>query len=437
MPRPRNAIPTYRQHRQSGQAVVTLRLPDGRRRDVLLGPYGSEVSQAEYQRVLAEWRAAGGGAGTPSGLTVNELLVAYWRHVESYYRDPDGRPTSERHCLRAALRPVRELYGYHPAAEFGPIALKAVRDRLVAAGGSRGTVNKHVHRIKRAFRWAVAQELVPASVYHGLQAVAGLARGRSPARETEPVKPVPEPVVAAVLPFVLPPVAAMVELQRLTGMRPGEVCRVRACDVDVSGAVWLYRPARHKTQHLGRERVIPIGPRAQAVLKPFLTLSTQAYLFSPVRADEEWRAAKRAARRTKVYPSEHGRRKGGAPRRLGERYATRQYAQAVERGCDRAFPPPADLARGQVPGGRGRPRWETPAEWRARLGEQKWAELAAWRRGHRWHPNQLRHTHATEVRRRFGLEAAQVVLGHTHANVTQLYAQRDLALALKVAAAVG
>ena len=28
-----------------------------------------------------------------------------------------------------------------------------------------------------------------------------------------------------------------------------------------------------------------------------------------------------------------------------------------------------------------------------------------------WHPNQLRHTHGTAVRGRFGLEAAQVALG--------------------------
>ncbi len=41
----RNAIPTYRLHRQSGQGVVTL--PDGlgSRRDVLLGSYGTRESR--------------------------------------------------------------------------------------------------------------------------------------------------------------------------------------------------------------------------------------------------------------------------------------------------------------------------------------------------------------------------------------------------------
>jgi integrase len=49
----------------------------------------------------------------------------------------------------------------------------------------------------------------------------------------------------------------------------------------------------------------------------------------------------------------------------------------------------------------------------------------------------LRHSHASEVRRRFGLEAAQVALGHSSADVTQVYCERDLKLAESVAQAVG
>ena len=54
-----------------------------------------------------------------------------------------------------------------------------------------------------------------------------------------------------------------------------------------------------------------------------------------------------------------------------------------------------------------------------------------------WHPNQLRHTHATEVRKRFGLEAAQVALGHANANTTELYAERNMHLAVEVASKIG
>ena len=42
-----------------------------------------------------------------------------------------------------------------------------------------------------------------------------------------------------------------------------------------------------------------------------------------------------------------------------------------------------------------------------------------------FNPNQLRHSRATEVRRRYGLDGAQVALGHSHADVTQVYAELD------------
>ena len=54
-----------------------------------------------------------------------------------------------------------------------------------------------------------------------------------------------------------------------------------------------------------------------------------------------------------------------------------------------------------------------------------------------WHPNQLRHTRATEVRRQFGLEAVQVVLGHATADVSQIYAERDFSKASDVMRMIG
>jgi site-specific recombinase XerC len=65
------------------------------------------------------------------------------------------------------------------------------------------------------------------------------------------------------------------------------------------------------------------------------------------------------------------------------------------------------------------------------------AEVKAWRKAHRWHPNQLRHSFATRVRKEHGLEAAQVLLGHSRADVTQVYAERNQQLAATVAAKIG
>lgn len=54
-----------------------------------------------------------------------------------------------------------------------------------------------------------------------------------------------------------------------------------------------------------------------------------------------------------------------------------------------------------------------------------------------WSPNRLRHSFATRVRKAHGLEAAQVLLGHAKADVTQVYAERDLARAEAVALEIG
>ena len=76
-------------------------------------------------------------------------------------------------------------------------------------------------------------------------------------------------------------VADMVRFQRRTGCRPGEVCQLRPMDMDRSSEVWQYRPASHKTEYLGRERIIFIGPKAQAVILPYLLRDAATYCFSP------------------------------------------------------------------------------------------------------------------------------------------------------------
>ena len=108
------------------------------------------------------------------------------------------------------------------------------------------------------FKWAAGEELIPEETYRAIALVAGLRQGRTDAHETDPVLPVEGAVVEKTL-QLFPIVADMVRLQRLTGMRPAEVCILRPIDLDRSGDVWLYRPQSHKTEHHGRERVIFLG----------------------------------------------------------------------------------------------------------------------------------------------------------------------------------
>ena len=193
---------------------------------------------------------------------------------------------------------------------------------MVDGGLCRNEINRRVRLIVRGFKWAVAEGMVPPSVHHGLKAVDGLKKGRCGVRESAPVKAVPDAFVDAILPHVSRQVAAMIQLQRLTGMRPGEVVIMRTMDINTSGSIWEYRPESHKTEHHDKDRVIFIGPKAQAILKPWLRTDLAAYLFSPREAMAELATALRAARKTKVQPSQQDRRKKRPKRVPGEQYTT-------------------------------------------------------------------------------------------------------------------
>jgi integrase len=413
-------VPSYRLHKPSGQAVVTL---DGR--DIYLGRYGSRQSRAEYDRLVAEWLAQGRRRPAPEpeagpDPTVNEMLLAYLRHADAYYVK-NGKPTRETINIRLALRPLRQLYGHTPARDFGPLALKAVRQAMIDSGLCRTEVNKRVRNVVRAFKWAVAEEMVPPSVHHGIRAVPGLRRGRADVRETEPVGPVPEAMVDAIRPHVARQVWAMVELQRLTGMRPGEVILMRTGDLDMTGAVWSYAPPRHKTEHHRHRRVVYLGPRAQAVLKPWLRADRTAYLFQPGEALEEHWQERRRHRKTPMTPSQEARRrKRRRSRPIGPHYTTTSYGHAIAKACDRSSPHPAlSQIRKQD------------------LTAEQAAELKEWQRQHRWHAHQLRHNAATRLRKEFGLDTARAVLGHATTATTEVYAELDQAKAAEAMKRIG
>jgi integrase len=411
--------PSYRLHKPTGQAVVTL---SGR--DHYLGRHGTIESRAEYDRLLSEWLAAGRCVVAPTGpagsdITVNEFLDVYLDHCDGYYVK-GGLPTSEPRNIRVAVRPLRRLHGHVLARDVGPLALKAVRQAMIDSGLCRTEINKRVRRIVRAFKWAVSEEMVPPSVYQGLKAVQGLRPGRADVRESEPVRPVPDAFVDAVRPFVSRQVWAMIELQRLTGMRPGEVVIMRTQDIDTSGRVWCYVPATHKTAHHGKERRIFLGPAAREILQDWLRRELDAHLFQPREAAEEIRARWRAKRKSQVQPSQENRRVKRPSIAPGDRYTTDSYRRAITRATDRAFPHPT-LAT-------------VPAD---QLTKEHQEELRAWQKDHQWHPHQLRHSAATRLRKEFGLDVTRAVLGHSTPVVTELYAELDSAKAAEAMERVG
>jgi integrase len=393
-----------------------------------LGEYGTPESRAAYARALAELAVQ--APDTPQvigrGLLVLEVCDRYWTHAQTYYVKPSGEPSGWLSHIHLALHLVRSLYGNTPAEDFGPLALKAIRQTQIGKGHSRGYVNKITSLIPRMFKWAASEQLVPGRVYQDLRTVEGLRKGRCQVRETPPVLPVPDEVVDATLPHLQAVVADMVRFQRLTGCRPGEVCLVRPADIDRSGVVWRYRPLEHKTQHQGRERTVYIGPQAQAILLPYLLRPAESFCFCPAEALDAHREARHAARKTPEHQGNtRGTNRKRRPRRTaGSRYTKDSYRRAVARGCERAFGMPKAL--------RTMPK-KASVEQKAEIRRA----AAEWRAKHAWHPNQLRHTAATEIRRHAGLEAAQVILGHAKADVTQVYAERDQALAVETIKKIG
>ncbi len=281
-------VPKLRKH--SKGSVVVL---DGKY--VYCGPYGSAEAQQKYDRLIAEWLA--NGRRLPSSergeadLTIDDLLLTYWMFVKTYYVK-DGQPTSEQDAIRQALRFTRKLYGPTSAAAFTPLAIKAVRQamihhpithkvkikdqitgevrlevRVLRHGLSRRVINKQIGRIKRMFSWAVENELLPANIHRALANVKGLRKDKTAAREKEPVKPVLDAHVQIVLPLVPPMIRTMILVQRLCGGRPQDMVEMKPCNIDTNGAVWMYRPSRHKSEHRERECMVFLGSIASGTAK--------------------------------------------------------------------------------------------------------------------------------------------------------------------------
>jgi integrase len=408
-----SSVPKYRKHRASGQAVVTL---GGR--DHYLGPHGSKVSRLEYDRLVYEWLAAGRRIEQPAqSVTVAEVVAAYWAWAQKHYRRA-GRPTGSAEAQKPALRLLREYYGRTPAAEFGPRKLKGLLETMIRKVDPRGErwsrryINDLLGHIRRVFKFAASEQMIPVDVYQSLATVDGLRKWRTDARESESVLPVADDVLEATLPHLPEVVADMVMLQRACAARPGEICSMRPADVDRSSPTWVYRPREHKTSHHERDRVIPLGPQARAILEKYLARDAEEFCFKPSESEAKRRAERHARR---VTPLNAGNKPGSKRTRnrrrpAGACYTNDSYRRAIHRACDKAFPAPERLDAGAA---------------------------KEFRTAHRWSPNQIRHAAATEIRRAYGLEAAQVLLGHSSADVTQVYAERDLARALEVAELIG
>ena len=382
---------------------------------------------SKYRDWMLEWTKSSrlqNPAATAATYTCRELAVDYLIYAKSRFVK-NGRPTSHVDDILCAMRAINDTFGTRPASSISAPELAKLRDAMIT--GSRQdaadntieysrairTVNGRLSSIKAAYRWAREQGNVTAEVVLDLLSVRGLTRrdvDAKNAKASEPIRPVDEHFVCLTKDQLPQVVRDMIDLQWFAGMRPGEVCVMRPMDIERGGEIWLYRPVGHKTVHLERDRIVALGKRCQRIIDPYLTRSPAAFCFSPREAMAERLAAKRAARRTPLYPSHMDRGQGDPLAGIGEYYTTETYRRAIHRAIEKAD----------------------------KLAHKNQPEIAAdVALVPVWSPNQLRHSWATRIRQEFGIEATAAGLGHAEVSVTELYAERDLKLAMRVARRVG
>lgn len=390
MGRPKKSMPDYRYH-VSGQGVVEL---SGK--TFYLGPYDSPESRAKYFALLQVFNE--NGLAIPDG------------HIATYQKDV---PVSVR-CVTAEFRELVKVkyakspshsgrlinlcvlledeYGDEPADEFGPRRLAALRDIFVASGNNRNYANSQTRSICQIFKHGVSRELIEIAVLQRLETLEPLRHGQTTALETEPRTAVHLDVVRATARHLSPTVIAMVMVQVATGMRPSEVFKMRAMDIDQSGKEWIYRPDSHKTAHHGVIKAVPIVGDARLMVMKFMDRPSDQYLFSPIESAAWHREQRSLARKTR---SCCGNRPGtnlkkDPKRKPGVKFTKDSYRRAIVSAARKA-------------------------------------------KVEHWTPYQLRYTAAAAIREALGLEAAQAILGHTRAAMTNHYARASEAKAIEAA----
>jgi integrase len=400
----KSKVPSIVHHKARNADVVFLRCADGKRRQIYLGPHGSEQARQRYHQVIAAHLAgeepdlrsrSSGKQEAPSAYpTVTQLCAEFTVWAEREYLDGStGNVSREVVNFDHAIDHLLKRHGDVPTDQFAIRDLQQVREAMVDSDRlCRNTVNARTRRIKAVFRWGTEQGFVPGRVWHELSALRGIRVGHGGARESEAVEAVRREDVDAVLPLLPGPLKACVELQWATGMRPSEALQIKMTDLDRSSDVWLYTVRRHKNRWRSQARIIALGPAAQGILRPLLRLDG-GYLFSPRDAMAEHQKTRRATRKTPLTPSQRTRDARNAAKRssVGDYYGIDAYRKAIHRACD-----------------------QTGID--------------------RWSPHRLRHAKGTELARSEGIEVARIALGHKDDRVTRRYAaSAELDLAKEVA----
>lgn len=266
-------FPKLRHHPLRNLAFVQYR-----NKRYYLGPWKSEIAADAYRDFLAQVFSAKPDRQQPSAKTIAGIVKLYLDDVAlNHGIGPRGRYAA----AKLAMKSLTADYAAEPVESFGPLKLKRLQKKLATERVTRRYVNATIKQIKRMFRWAATEELIPGGSWHSLSSLSNLKAGESKARESPQRLPATDAQIAATEKFLTPMVRTMVQFQRLTGARSGSVVLAKPSQFDRTENIWLWRPP-HKTQHLGHELVVPVGPKAQAAIEHLLkACQPDDYLFTP------------------------------------------------------------------------------------------------------------------------------------------------------------
>ena len=257
----RKRTPRLRLYKRTGKGRVIL----SSQHFYTQADYDTPEAHQEYLEIVRRWETGGRKplreVRTPDRLddpwTVVDLGRSYMDYIEKaglYIKN--GRPTAQRGKVNVALRELRETCGSLLLSRLNKAALIKHRDVLRRKSGlSIDGVNNKICLIRQAVVWGEERGFVPEQ---SLASILTLRRIKAPKKPRR--QPVAEDVIASVLSGLPKPVAAMVKLQWLTSMRPGEVCAMRWADIDQapdSLGNWTYTVVSPKTEHLGEVVFLP------------------------------------------------------------------------------------------------------------------------------------------------------------------------------------
>ena len=325
---------------------------------------------------------------TSTTITVSELCDRYLAHQEAEH------PGRRQYELESAIQRFKEHFGPREASCLEAPDIARWRDAQIDPHAEATeqpalrTVKGRLGCIKRMYRWARERGLVTREAALDVASVTNPRMGMPGIATKKAVKPVHEAVFRQTIAEMPASVTAMLTIMWHTGCRAGELVIARACDIDCSDKVWVYKPPEHKNQYRGHDRKIYLGTQAQEAIQPYLGMvAIHEPIFSPAMAHRE------------LYPKAKDPR---GRRKPGKAWTTQAITRSIHYACERI---------------------------RRRGGE--WVEFP------NWNVHQIRHAWATRVRALHGLEAAQATLGHASLDATQIYAEKSAHLAIEIARKMG